>query len=371
MKKNMTKLVALSMAAVVALSLGACGSSSSGTSSSSGSSSGSSAAESSSSGSSTAEASSASSSASSSDGGSSSGELQKLGWLSASWTDDYCKRLSDAIVELGPDYGFEVNALNGAPDGTPDVSKYMEGIDSLLSQDPDAMLVQPLFTLPDYCMKFNGEIPLTFINIAPEISDTSADLQYWYAGCYDTSIGEQLAEEMAKGLKEGAKICMVNLTYGQTNASQRDEGFKTWMSENRPDVEILETHWVEKIDPQNAQTAFEDWIQKYGVGGFDGVATQGSMLTQGIVECMKKYDLDTSNFTLAGISASTTEWVKDGLEFVELYQDPYAEAAAALEVTRAQLDGTTDQLEPMEGTDNVVAVPMTPITIDNADEFDF
>lgn len=307
--------------------------------------------------------------AKSSDSGS--GELQTVGFLSAAWSDDYCKRLSDAIVEHGPEYGFEVNALNGAPDGNADVAKYMEGIDALLAKNPDAMIIQPLFTIPDYCMKFNEVTPLTFVNIAPEISETSKDLKYWYAGCYDINIGAQLAEEMAKGLKDGAKICQLNLTYGQTNTAQRDQGFKDWMAENRPDVEILETNYVEKIDAQNAQTIFEDWIQKYGVGGFDGVATQGGALTQGVIECMKTYDLDTSNFIVVGISASTTDWIKDGYEYCELYQDPHAEAKAALDVMRHQMDGTTDELVPLEGEENVVAVPMTPITIDNVDEFDF
>lgn len=357
MKKR--RLAAILTAIGLAASLAACSSTSSESSSTSGASD--------TSISSTAAASGDSESADSTD----TTDLQPIGFLSASWSDDYCKRLSDAIEELGSEYGFDVNALNGAPDGNMDVSKYMEGIDSLLAQDPVALIVQPLYSLPDYLMNINGQMPLTFVNIAPEISENSADLEYWYAGCFDVEIGAQLAEEMAKGLDEGAKICMLNLTYGQTNAAQRDEGFKTWMAENRPDVEILETQWAEKIEPQQAQTIFESWIQKYGVGGFDGVATQGSMLTQGVVECMKTYGLDTSNFTLAGISASSAEWVRDGYEFVDLYQDPYAEAAAALEVTRAQLDGTTDELDVMEGEENVVAVPMSPITIDNVDDFAF
>lgn len=58
---------------------------------------------------------------------------------------------------------------------------------------------------------------------------------------------------------------------------------------------------------------------------------------------------------------------------MELYQDPEAEAEAraALEVMRAQVDGATDELEPIEGTDNVVAVPMTPITKENVEQFDW
>ncbi len=297
-------------------------------------------------------------------------ETPVVGFVSAAWSDDYCKRLNDALVELGPEYGLTVDAINGAPSGSPDVSGYIEAIDALAAKNPDAMIVQPLFSVPDHCVQFNEKgIPLTFLNIAPEISENSKDLVYYYAGCFDVKIGEQLAEEMAKGLKDNAKICVMCLTYGQTNATQRLEGFQNWMAKNRPDVKILEVNYVEKNDPSNAQTIFEDWIQKYGVGGFDGVATQSSMQTQGIVSSMKSYNLDTSNFILAGISASTGEWVAEGMEYVDLYQDPYAEARAALETTRAMLDGTTDQLKLLEGEYNCVAVAMTPITIENADQF--
>ena len=279
-----------------------------------------------------------------------------VGFVSAAWSDDYCKRLNDALVELGPEYNLKVDAINGAPSGNPDVSGYIEAINALAAKNPDAMIVQPLFSVPDHCIQFNEKgIPLCFLNISPEISENCKDLEYYYAGCFDVNIGRQLAEEMAKGLKDGAKVCILCLTYGQTNTAQRLEGFQSWMAENRPDVEILEVNYVEKIDPTNALTIFEDWIQKYGVGGFDGVATQGSMLTQGVVEGMKTHGLDTSNFVLAGISASTGKWIADGLEYVELYQDPYAEAAAALQV--------------MEGEYNCLAVPMTPITTENVQDF--
>lgn len=345
----MKKILASLLAASMVLSLAACGSSS---------------------GSSAAGAASSAGSGAASSGGSDSSAMQTVGFVSASWSDDYCKRLNDALVELGPQYNLNVDAINGAPSGTADVTGYIEAIDALAAKNPDAMIVQPLFSVPDHCVQFNEKgIPLAFINIAPEISENSKDLEYYYTGCFDVKIGEQLAEEMSKGLKDGAKICVMCLTYGQTNTAQRLEGFQNWMAENRPDVEILEVNYVEKNDPTNAQSIFEDWIQKYGVGGFDGVATQSSMQTQGIVSSMKSYGLDTSNFILAGISASTGEWVAEGTEYVDLYQDPYAEAEAALKTIRAMLDGTTDQLELLEGEYNCVAVPMTPITIDNAADF--
>lgn len=370
MKKRemMKKATAMVCAGILAAGLAACGSSSgSDKSASSAGSSGSSA--------SAAASSSASSAASaSSSGGSSSaqdGELDQLGYLSAAWSDKYCKQLSDAIVELGPEYGFEVNALNGAPSGTADVSIYIETIDALMAKNPDALMIQPLFSVPDYCMNFNGQLPITFVNIEPEISDNCKDLDFWYAGANDVHFGEQLAEEMSKGLKEGAKIGYICLTYGQTNAENRRKGFVDWMTENRPDVEIAEIQYVEKIDTASAQAIFEDWIQKYGVNGLDGVATQGNALTQGVVECMKSYGLDTSNFILAGVGPGNVDWVKEGYQYVDLNVDAKLEARCALAVARAQLDGTTDELTTVEGTDNVVDFEAIPVTIENVDEYDY
>lgn len=64
---------------------------------------------------------------------------------------------------------------------------------------------------------------------------------------------------------------------------------------------LLEVNYVERNEATLAQSIFEDWIQKYGVGGFDGVATQSSMQTQGIVESMKAIGLDATSFTLGRV----------------------------------------------------------------------
>ena len=110
---------------------------------------------------------SSSSSGSDASSGDSAAEMPTVGFVSASWADDYCKRLSDALVELGPEYGLNVDAINGAPSGSPDVSGYIEAIDALASKNPDAMIVQPLFSVPDHCVQFNEKgIPLTFLNLS-------------------------------------------------------------------------------------------------------------------------------------------------------------------------------------------------------------
>ena len=122
---------------------------------------------------------------SSSGGDSADGEqaLNKLGYISAAWSDDYCKRLNDAIVEHGPEYGFEVEALNASPNGMMDVTGYIEATEALAQKNIDAILCQPLFSVPDMLMQFQQkDIKVGFVNIVPQISDSSKDLDFCYAG---------------------------------------------------------------------------------------------------------------------------------------------------------------------------------------------
>ena len=159
---------------------------------------------------------------SSSGGDSADGEqaLNKLGYISAAWSDDYCKRLNDAIVEHGPEYGFEVEALNASPNGMMDVTGYIEATEALAQKNIDAILCQPLFSVPDMLMQFQQkDIKVGFVNIVPQISDSSKDLDFCYAGSSEEAIGAQLAEAMSPGLKDGAKICVICLPYGQDNAA--------------------------------------------------------------------------------------------------------------------------------------------------------
>lgn len=305
------------------------------------------------------------SAANTSDGG-----LIKVGYISASWSDDYCKRLSDAMVELGPKYGLEVDAINASPQGTVDVSGYIEAIDSMKQKNIKGLIVQPLFTVPDMCVEFqNNGVPITFVNIEPQIDEDSKDLKYYYAGSYEESIGAQLAEAHASGLKQNAKICMIELMQGQDNQIGRDKGYVDWMKENRPDVTILETNYVLKNDVTEAVTIMEDWISKYGVDGIDGVATQSNMQTQGIIESMKSHGLSGEDICVGGISGSNSDWILEGNEYCDLYQNPYSEASTALNAISKQIAGETDKIEVVEGTDNYCNVEMTVMNKDNAEEY--
>ena len=49
------------------------------------------------------------------------------------------------------------------------------------------------------------DVKVGFVNIVPQISDSSKDLDFCYAGSSEEAIGAQLAEAMSPDLKDGAK----------------------------------------------------------------------------------------------------------------------------------------------------------------------
>ena len=86
---------------------------------------------------------------------------------------------------------------------------------------------------------------------------------------------------------------------------------------------------------------------------------------------LRALGLNNTNFILGGISASSSDWIKEGTEYCDLYQDPDLEATTALDMMRHMIDGTTDELEFMDGapTKNFVSVPMTTLNADNMDKY--
>lgn len=341
MSKKLFKALCGALAATMLLTACAGGGSSSGGASSGGASSG---------------ASGASSAAASS------GEKYTVGFVSATFSDEYCKRLADAFVGCSNDE-VEVKALNG----NGDVAQIISCIETFHSQKVDALIVQGIGNVPDACTWCNEEgVPLVFVNIKPQLSDASANLDYVYVGSSEEAIGAQLAEAMASGLDQGAKVCLVTLPLGQDNQIYRQRGFEAWLTENRPDLEIIDTQAVKNEPTAEAMSITEDWIQRFGVDGIDAIATQGSTITIGVIEAVKNHNA-TDKIKVSGISIPPTmDWILDGTAYSDLYQDPMAEASKSVDAALKMIKGEEVTFDYPE--ENWINVDMTTVTADNVQE---
>jgi DNA-binding LacI/PurR family transcriptional regulator len=62
----------------------------------------------------------------------------------------------------------------------PDLTGNIEAIEAIAAKNPEGVIVQPLYSHPDYSLQFNEKnVPLCFVNIAPENSETSKNLEYY------------------------------------------------------------------------------------------------------------------------------------------------------------------------------------------------
>lgn len=292
------------------------------------------------------------------------GAKYQIGYVSASFADDYCHRLANAFEACSNDE-VEVKAL----DGNLDPAKMISCIETFKTQGVDALIVQPLGNVPDACVWANEEnVPLVFTNIQPILSDTTKDLKYYYIGSSEEKIGAQEAEALAAGLDEGAKVCLLMLPLGQDNQIRRTQGFEDWMAENRPDIEIIDKQATRDNDGAQAMSICEDWIQRFGIDGIDAIAHQSNNVAQGIIETLKSHDA-IGKIKIAGIGCPPGDgfdWISNGEVFCDLYQNPMLEAEASVETALKMLRGEEAQIEADEN--NTIWIDMVTVTADNVEQ---
>lgn len=288
----------------------------------------------------------------------------KIGYVSAAFSDDYCKRLADSFVACSNDE-VEVQAL----DGNLDPAQIISCIETFKTQGVDALIVQPIGNVPDATLWCNEQgVPLVFCNIQPILSDTTQDLEYYYIGSSEEAIGAQEAQALASGLDEGARVCLLMLPLGQDNQIRRTNGFEEWMAVNRPDITIIDKQATKDTDAAQAMSICEDWIQRFGVDGIDAMANQTNNVTQGMIEVLKSHDA-LGKIKLAGIGCPPGDgfdWVADGSVFCDLYQNPMLEAEAAVDTAMKMLKKQEDQIDADEN--NTIWVDMITVTKENAEE---
>lgn len=286
------------------------------------------------------------------------GEKFKVGFLSAAFFDDFSKKMADFALEYqNTEFtDMEIEVL----DGNNEVAKMIECMETFMTKGVDAMIIQPIAGIDEAVKMFDeANIPVVYLNMEPVFPDGNKD--YYYAGASDYNTGTQQAEVMAEVLDENATVCICLLPLGNQNTVDRRDGFVETMAELRPDVQIIDEQSA-GIETAKAMSITEDWLQRFGSDGIDLIVTQSNMHTSGIIEVLKSHDL-IGEIQIAALTCPVPDgfdWVASGDVYLDMFQNPQAEAKAALELTRQLLNGET----PAE---KHVFVPTEAITIENAE----
>lgn len=222
------------------------------------------------------------------------GEVFKIGYTNQADSDVWLKLVEDSFVsKMAEDKTVEVTCA----DANLDQQKQLDQIDNFIMQQKDLVIIVGC----DYSGVTPGVeacnaagIPVICLAIASEGGDST------FVGCQHREAGVMQAEELAKNLKENAKVLYMSGTPGLYHSTQREEGFATTIGELRPDIEILNSNTGEYVRDK-AMKVTEDWCQTYSE--FDAIVCANDEMALGAIEALKAANrLD--GVTVVGVDAT-------------------------------------------------------------------
>ena len=285
------------------------------------------------------------------------GDKIKVGFVSATFADEWCHNLALAFEKFaGTEYpDIEVTIL----DGNADASVQINVIEALLQQDMDYIVVHPMpGAEPGLMMIQEAGIPVICVDMVPN----AEGLVWTQVGVDEAEFGRLQAAALAEVLPENGTVGIAMNQLGMNSQIYRTAGFEEKIAELRPDVKIIDKQPVDsKTD--KAMNLVEDWLQRFGSDGINAIVCQSAMGVQGVVETLKAHDLVGKIYVAAQdfTQPSGTEWLKNGETIVDVFYDYNALAR-----------GTYDTIMAHEaGEEMPEQVMITPSvwTIDNCEEF--
>lgn len=163
----------------------------------------------------------------------SSGEKKwKLGYSSLAFFDESCKKMADGFINHASEFpDFDITVL----DGNSDMNTQIATIDTFWNNDVDVIAIQAYPGIEANLYKFyEAKKPIIFIDFYPTITDDIKDMDWYFVGSSDYSMGEIWAEYLADVLPENGTVCELLISVGQQNSIDRSQGLHDKLAELRP-----------------------------------------------------------------------------------------------------------------------------------------
>ncbi len=168
-----------------------------------------------------------------------------------------------------------------------DVEKQLSGIETLLSQKVDALIVHPVdesAVVPGVLAANKAKVPVFALDRPP----TGGKLGCYLSAGHDV-IGPMQGEFIAKALDGKGNVVLVQGPLGESYTRKLDAGIKKAFA-NYPDIKILAEQSAGGWDRAKAMAVMEDFLQKYG-DKIDGVICTADMLAMGAMQAIKARNL--------------------------------------------------------------------------------
>lgn len=285
----------------------------------------------------------------------------KLGYSSLAFFDESCKKMADGFINHASEFpDFDITVL----DGNSDMNTQIATIDTFWNNDVDVIAIQAYPGIEANLYKFyEAKKPIIFIDFYPTITDDIKDMDWYFVGSSDYSMGEIWAEYLADVLPENGTVCELLISVGQQNSIDRSQGLHDKLAELRPDVTILDSQSGE-ADATTSMNVTSDWIQRFGADGIDAIVPLGTALTVGVVEALKAENLAGKIIVVSSDESPEVakEYLSNNYVSAIQYLNNEDLSLKALEIAQQCMEGNPPEQREYR-------LERTLYTIDNMDDY--
>jgi ribose transport system substrate-binding protein len=219
-----------------------------------------------------------------SDDSGSSGDEFTVGYAAPFLTDPFQAVLQDQTVTNAEDAGLEVLPPTNA---NADPGKQLTDMRNLISSGATGMIVVPndsKAVVPGLEQAAEDDVQVVSIDLGPEGGEVAMIVRADNYG-----MGETACEHMGKELNGEGKVLSLQGDLATINGADRTDGFRDCMEEKYPDIELLEepTDW----DPKKATDAAQTVVTANP--DIAGIYMQSdSVMLSGVLNILKQAGLD-------------------------------------------------------------------------------
>ena len=239
-------------------------------------------------------------------GGGSGSQKQVIGFSQANGSDEWRTNQNKKVAE-----NCNPVAQTLVSDALGDDAVQSSHVDEFVSRPVSVLLLTPNTAagLTEAAKRaMDKKVPVITLDRSVDVPVTQ------HIGADNKLIGKTAAEYVSKTILGGAggKVIEIQGTAGASATTDRHDEFVNWLSANDPKVEIVDSV-VADYKRENALTAMNDLLQKYGPGEVDVVYTHNDAMALGVVAA-----LETANrldeFKVVGIDGQNEaiQAIKDG-----------------------------------------------------------
>ncbi|UQN15068.1 sugar ABC transporter substrate-binding protein [Gulosibacter sp. ACHW.36C] len=284
------------------------------------------------------------------------GDSYTIGVVVLDLQDPDLAHMTEAMQAEADTRGVELKVT----DSKKDVSTELNQVEDLITQQVDAIVLQPLDGEASQNAAqrvIDSEIPL-FV-LSTEFAD-GADIAYEsYIGIDDTLAGEMQAEYLNEVLPDGGNVVFAAGTYGASWTDRRITGYENKINDNITTV----AEFQGKGSRDEAKRNMEDVLQRFGTGEIDAVVANNDEMALGASSAIEDAGRTDEFQAIVGVDGTqpAIAAIQSGTMTATVQQDSAGQGEKTIEVVQNFLDG--------KDIEDRYTLPFTLITEENAADF--